>query len=185
MSNIVKIVLIAVGVVILIGAVFGAAWLGTSLAISGRADRGPALGPAPFAQPPIYYQRGYAPGMMGGTRGGLMGGPGLGWMADYRDEMETAIAEGLGLTEEEFEARLADGETPWQIAQDQGISAEDFRAILRDARASVIAQAVEDGVITQEQADRILSRMERGGFPVGPGWGDCPCVPEETPEDGN
>jgi hypothetical protein len=122
--------------------------------------------------------------MMRGGRGGMMGGlygPGPGWMADYHDEMEAAIAEGLGLTEEEFETRLANGETPWQIAQDQGISTEDFRTIMQDARASVIAQAVEDGVITQEQADRMLDRMEHGGFPWwGPGWDNRP---NDTPDD--
>ena len=173
MSKTVKIVAIVAGAIVMLGLVFGAAWLGTSLALGRLASRAPA-----FPMQPPAYGRGYPVGMMPGVRGGMIGGqygPQPRWMADYRDDMEAAIAEGLGLTEEEFEARLADGETPWQIAQDQGINAEDFRTIIQDARAQVIAKAVEDGVITQEQADRLLDRIERDGFfMMGPRWWNPP-----------
>ncbi|MCD4672673.1 MAG: hypothetical protein K8R77_08420 [Anaerolineaceae bacterium] len=46
------------------------------------------------------------------------------------DEMVTALVDLTGLSAEEVEARLADGETAYNIAISQGVSPEDFYAIL-------------------------------------------------------
>jgi hypothetical protein len=87
-------------------------------------------------------------------------------MAEYRDEMHAALAEALGLSVEDFEAKLASGETVWQIAEAQGVSAETLQAAMQAARADILKQAVADGVLTQEQADAMLSHMSARG-----GWG--------------
>ncbi len=113
-------------------------------------------------------------GMMGGgygrgMRGGYYGG---GWMADYRDEMHAAVAEALGLSVEELDAAMAEGQTMWQIAEEQGVDPEAIRDAMQDAREEAINQAVADGVLTQEQADWMLGRIvpgvESGAYRTGP-----------------
>ncbi len=153
--------------------------------------------PAAMAQEPDPTPIPWGPRGFGG-RGVMSGGYGL--MAPYQDVMHTAIAEALGLTVEEFNAALAEGKTLWQIAEEQGVSLEEVTAAKLEARADVLAQMVADGVITQEQADWMLSRMQaggayQGGFGPGmmggrgagrswggqggrgPGFEDCPYYP--------
>ncbi|MCI0578814.1 MAG: hypothetical protein L0332_23300 [Chloroflexi bacterium] len=88
-------------------------------------------------------------------------GDGLGLMAVDEADMHAAMAEALGLSLEEFEAALAEGKTPAILAQELGV---DF-AVVQDAmeavHAEALQQAVDEGLITQEQADWILSH--RGG----------------------
>jgi hypothetical protein len=105
-----------------------------------------------------------------GPRGGMMGGRGNGWMAEYQDEMHAAIAEELGLSVEEFETALASGQTVWQIAETQGISVETLQAAMLAARTDILAQAVADGVLTQAQADAMLAHMS-ARTTQGGGWG--------------
>ncbi|RME40575.1 MAG: hypothetical protein D6796_17045, partial [Caldilineae bacterium] len=85
--------------------------------------------------------------------------------------MHTAIAEALGLSVEEFDAARAEGQTLWQIAEAQGVDMADVRAAMDEVRAQAIQQAVDEGLITQEQADWMLQH-EPGG-PHGPGFGPC------------
>lgn len=114
---------------------------------------------------------------------GMMGGR---WNRGYRDQaspdsygpmhepMIAAMAEALNLTPEELEARHDAGETMWDIAQDLGLTQEQFQAAMIQARTEALSQAVADGTISQEQADWMLERMNRmgsGGY--GPGAGGC------------
>jgi uncharacterized membrane protein len=89
--------------------------------------------------------------------------------------MFDTAAEALGLTPEEFFAELHDGKTLAEIAEEQGVELEDvYDAMNADrvgAMREVIAQAVEDGSITQDQADWLLEGIERGFFPMGRGFG--------------
>jgi hypothetical protein len=91
-------------------------------------------------------------------------------MAEYQDEMHAAIAEALGLSVEEFDAALDSGQTVWQIAEAQGVSVETLQDAMQAAHADVLAQAVADGTLTQEQADAILSNIGTG-FATGGGRG--------------
>ncbi len=110
---------------------------------------------------------GYGQGMMGGYRGQ----DGTGILHDY---MIDAFANALGLTPEELESRLAAGETLWQIALSEGYSAEEFSQLWIEARTSALEEAVADGVITQEQADWMISRMQaRQAAGYHPGFGPC------------
>jgi len=111
-------------------------------------------------------------------RGGF--GPGMmGWAGDrefgpLHETMEAAIAEALGISAEELEAAHDEGKTAWDIAQEQSLSAEQFSAMMSEARSAALQQAVADGTITQEQADWMQSRwenMQANGF--GPGSGFC------------
>jgi hypothetical protein len=91
--------------------------------------------------------------------------------------MVTAFAEKLGLKVEDVNARLAAGETMYDIAIANGVKAEDFPALMVDVRTKALDAAVKDGVITQAQADWMKSRgFGRGGMMngYGNGTGACP-----------
>jgi hypothetical protein len=116
--------------------------------------------------------RGFGTGMMGGR--GLQIGRGAGIMHDY---MISAFAKAVGLTVEDVDTRLANGETPKEIAIAQGTAVADLPALWAQVRQAALDQAVADGVITQAQADRMLEHMnEYSGPGFGPGFGgnDCP-----------
>lgn len=125
-----------------------------------------------FAQtptPPV--SGGYGPGMMGGRGGHQMmgfGGPVDGSYGPMHESMVDSFAEALGLTPEALQSRLDEGETMWQVAESQGYDLETFRSLMLEARAKALQQAVEEGTITQEQADWMSQRMNRmGGFGSG------------------
>ena len=105
-----------------------------------------------------------APGASAGVGGG-----GVGWMHDY---VEEALAAKLGLTEAQVEEKLASGQTMYQIALDAGIAEADIPALLTEVHTVAFDKAVTDGVVTREQADFMLQRMQTNGF--GNGTGTCP-----------
>jgi hypothetical protein len=126
--------------------------------------------------------QGYGPGMMGGNgrgygRGygpGMMGGEGVGFMHDY---MVSAFADAVGLTQQQVEELLANGETMVEIATAQGISQDALPALITQVRTAALDQAVAAGVITRAQADLMLEHMNEymgPGFGPGFGAGDCP-----------
>lgn len=93
---------------------------------------------------------------------------GGGWMHDY---VEKALAAKLGLTEAQVEEQLAAGKPMYQIALDNGIKQEDLTDFLNGVHQDALAAAVKDGVISQQQADLMLQRMQnRGAY----GTGNCP-----------
>ena len=118
-----------------------------------------------FAQggtPPV---TGY--GHMGG---GMMGGRGgYGSYGPVHDYVEQALADKLGLIEEQIETELAAGKSMSQIALDHGIKQEDLATFLADVHKTAFAAAVKAGVMTQEQADFMLQRMAQNGY----NYGDC------------
>jgi len=155
----------------------------------------------PVAAPDAAYGRG---GMMGG-RGGMMAGGRGGMMSAYganvdqdgpmHDTMVAALAEKLGLSVEDINTRLANGETMYQIAASKGLSTADLQALMSDVRAKAIDEMVKDGTLTQEQADWM---KQRGGMMGGAGRGgmmggrgmhgtgagtnpDCPFGTQVTP----
>jgi hypothetical protein len=94
-------------------------------------------------------------GMMNGVDSGLL-----------HDGMIAVYAEKLGLTVAEIITRLANGETMAQIASSKGLTADQFQALMLDARSQAIDQAVKAGTLTQAQADAIKQRgagMMAGG----------------------
>jgi len=108
---------------------------------------------------------------------------------DQKDLTATA----LGITVEELQAAREEGKSPRDLMDELGISTEDFQAAMQAAHEAAIQQAVDDGVITQEQADLILkSEMNlspggHGGFPgSGGGMGQPggPGQPGQNPPGG-
>jgi hypothetical protein len=100
----------------------------------------------------------------------MMGQAGYGWMHDY---IEQALAAKLGLTEQQVEDQLAAGKPMYQIALDNGIKQEELANFMNEVHKDAFANAVEDGVMTQDQADWMLQRMQNM-FQNGYGPGNCP-----------
>jgi hypothetical protein len=104
-------------------------------------------------------------GAMGnGRRGGYQVNP-LNETQDgiLHDEMVAAFAEALGLTVDEINERLADGETMSEIALSTGMNYDEFIVLLNEIHEQVIDQVVGDGVMTQDQARLYLAREARAG----------------------
>ena len=95
---------------------------------------------------------------------------GYGWMHDY---IEQALAAKLGLTEDQVEEQFAAGKTMYQIALDNGIKQENLATFMNEVHKDAFARAVKDGVITQQQADWMLQRMQNM-YQNGYGPGNCP-----------
>ena len=100
----------------------------------------------------------------------MTGGRGYGSMHNY---VEQALAAKLGLTETQVEDQLAAGKPMYQIALDNGISQDALRNFMNEVHTDAFAKAVKDGVITQEQADWMLQRMQNT-YQNGYGAGNCP-----------
>ncbi len=97
-------------------------------------------------------------GMFGRRSGGPDGKRGDGRLSDY---FHAELAESLGITVADFEARMAAGETLVQIAVDLGIAPEDLPGLIQTARDEAIEQALADGVITQAQYNRMQQQYQR------------------------
>lgn len=132
-------------------------------------------------QTPQPYGQGFGWGMMGqgwhsdAGRGGMMAGRVDGEEGLMHDGMVAYFAEKIGLSVDAVEARLDAGETMWQIAQSQNVTAADFTALMQDARTAGIDAAVQSGLMTQEQADWMKQRWQNMPmFQEGFDPEDCP-----------
>jgi len=137
---------------ILAGAALAVVLLGAAVVVPAFADEPTPTPEVPFGG----HGRGF----------GLWGGS---WT------MFDAAAEALGLTPEEFFAELHAGQSLAEIAEEQGVEIEAVQdainAVQIEAMQEAIEQAVEDGCITQEQADWLLEGMDQGFLPIGRGFG--------------
>lgn len=111
-----------------------------------------------------YRVEGGEPGMRGGFR---LGTPGL-----FHEYMLDAFAEAVGLTPEQVQERIDAGETRWNIALSEGFTEEEIPDLLFSAHSEALQEMVVDGVITQEQADRMLERKTQR-YADGFGPGEC------------
>ncbi len=90
--------------------------------------------------------------------GGLRNGDGF-----LHDEMVAAMAGVFGMSTTDLEAALKEGKNMMDIAADKGMSIADFRTKMTDAMTKAINQAVSKGLITKEQGDFMLERMQQRG----------------------
>jgi hypothetical protein len=116
-------------------------------------------------------------GWYGGMHGGRFGGMHGDWYGEgeygpMHEYMFPAMAEALGISVDELEELHDSGQTMWQIAEELGLGEGEFGELMLTARAKALEQAVGDGVISQEQADWMLERMQQmwdgDGFYGGP-----------------
>lgn len=132
-------------------------------------------------QTPQAYSQGYGRGMMGqGWQSGTVGGGMMAGWADgdegpMHDGMVAYFAEKIGLSVDDVEARLDAGETMWQIAESQNVTAADFATLMQDARTAGLNAAVQAGLMTQEQAEWMNQRSQNMPmFQEGFDPEDCP-----------
>ncbi len=120
-----------------------------------------------------------------GGPGGRRGGP-----------QPEVLAEVLGLTVEELHEALSDGQSIAELAEAQGVALEDLVDALMASMLERIQQKVDDGRISQEQADEQITQMEEhmlqmlesgseqmpGGMNRGPrgGNGTAPSFPGQA-----
>jgi uncharacterized protein YidB (DUF937 family) len=119
-----------------------------------------AVGVAYAQSPSQGAGTGSGSGWMGGR--GSRGGMGAGNMSDndgiLHDYMIAAYAEKLNISVADLEARVDQGETMSQIALSTGLTVDQFRTLMVEARTQAIEQAVADGTLTQAQADWMSQR---------------------------
>lgn len=112
---------------------------------------------------------------------GMMWGGGYGPMHTYVVE---AFAAELDLTVDEVNTRLLKGETMYQIAIAEGVAEDQVAAVLTKIHTAAFDKAVADGVLSREQADWMLERMQymaQNGY----GFGNCPMHNGARPQDGS
>jgi hypothetical protein len=131
-----------------------------------------------FAQAPYPPSPDYPYGMMGGQYHGygMMGGYGMWGTGSYgpmHEYMVAALADALNLTPDEVQARIEKGETPWQIAQAQGLSDDQIQQLMLDAHDKALDKAVEAGLLTQDQAEWMDGHMESMWSGDFNGFGGC------------
>lgn len=111
----------------------------------------------------------------GGRGKGGFGGGIFGWERTDQWLVFDAAAEALGLTPEELFTELHAGKSLEEIAEEQGVDIEAVQDAMNasrtEARRQAIEQAVEDGRITQEQADWMLEGLDKGYSLGGRGFG--------------
>ncbi len=81
-----------------------------------------------------------------------------------------AVAEVIGIEVDDLRTQVRDGATLGDIAEANGVDSSEVVNVIVQAKQDRIAQAVEDGRITQEQADekaaeledRVTTRVEEG-----------------------
>jgi hypothetical protein len=92
---------------------------------------------------------------------GRFGGPGQrdgGLVGQY---MEAALADALDFSVEEFRTLKAEeGFNIADYAVEQDMTVEELQEWLRDVYTSAIDAALDDGAITQDQADRLYEHLE-------------------------
>lgn len=87
-------------------------------------------------------------------------------LSGYVDQ-QAIMAEALGLSVDELQAALEDGKSLRDLMEEKGLDAAALHEAQQAAYEKAIQAAVSDGVITQEQADQILSAGGDFGFPRG------------------
>lgn len=101
-------------------------------------------------------------GMMGGgvytdtmpMHSAMMGANGM------HEQVWTAIAKKLDLTYEQLTQAVQNGQTIAQLAEAKGVSLDELKEAAKGAIQTSLAGLVEQGVLTQEQADWMLDHMD-------------------------
>jgi len=107
--------------------------------------------------------------------------PGIGmrhWRARALGGIVKSVAETLNMTPREIVQDLRQGQSLAEIAQAKGVSIDTLKSAIVDAAKEKLDQAVADGKLTQDQADKIMTRLtdnidkivnwKRGGLGKGP-----------------
>ncbi|MCS5696558.1 Fis family transcriptional regulator [Desulfofundulus thermocisternus] len=72
----------------------------------------------------------------------------------------TLLAQALGMSKDELKAQLEEGKKIDDIAKEQGITIDQLREKMREAKTQAIQQAVKEGKISQDEADKLIQRLQ-------------------------
>jgi uncharacterized protein YidB (DUF937 family) len=78
---------------------------------------------------------------------------------ERREDRREAVADFIGLSQEDIRAAFEEGSTLAEVAADQGISEGDLTAFLIDYMSADIDEAVANGQLTQERGDAMKERL--------------------------
>ena len=95
-----------------------------------------------------------------GTTDGAYGG-GYGWHG-FQGEASVCsetVSELIGLTQEEICDQRAEGKSLVEIAAGQGVTEDELVAAIMAEKTEVVQARVDDGTLTQEQADLMFQQM--------------------------
>lgn len=87
---------------------------------------------------------------------------------NFNDDM----AKALGLTPDQLKSEFQSGKKLPQIIADQGLTPEQFHQKMLEIKKEALAKAVSEGKLTQEQADKIIQKMEQRRSGPAPGTGN-------------
>lgn len=115
-------------------------------------------------------------------------GLGLGRISSMRgyDYSSSVLKDKLGMTDKEITDGLNNGKTMYDLAKDKGMTADEYKAALIEAKTEAIDKAVSNGTITKEQGDSLKENIKnnigncisnpgsmRGNGARGNGRGQC------------
>ncbi len=89
-----------------------------------------------------------------------------------------AIAEALGVSVEELEDARMEGKTIFELAEELGVDLDDIRATMQATLEKAVQQAVEKGLISEDQAEKMFSHMAQWALRSRRGEGlpaECDC----------
>ncbi len=110
-------------------------------------------------------------GMMGGGNYGQMHGAMMA-AGGMHQQVWTAVAQKLGMTYDQLTQALQSGQTFAQLAATKGVSLDDLKQAAITAMKNSLAGLVQQGVITQAQADWMADHMDdMPMFNLGQGFG--------------
>ena len=102
------------------------------------------------------------------------------------DAMAAFIAEGLGISVDDLKSREAEGESLVEIGLSLGYDQEAILKLHAYARITALTQAVIEKVITQDQSDWLISRLDVGQYSANTGLctGDCTPMAQKMMRNG-
>jgi hypothetical protein len=108
------------------------------------------------------------------------------WVSDQplmHDAIVQALADVTGLSVEEIEERISQSERLVEIALEAGLDQATFFDLMQETREAVLAEALESGLITEEQYQQMQNRTREDRY--GGGFGGCHQFQGEGyPQDG-
>lgn len=88
---------------------------------------------------------------------------GYGFFAVDQESMHAMLADALGISLETLEEAFEQGETLSTLAETYNVDLETLLAVMEEAHAQALAEAIAAGDLTQEQADWMLERPSMRG----------------------
>jgi hypothetical protein len=132
------------------------------------------------------FAQGYGPG-----RNGTNAGTGIPMEVTLSNYMPAAMADVLGLSVDDVNAKLASGETFYTIALSMGYTTDQLPALMTSVRAEAIDLATAAGTISADQSSFLLGNQYGGNargygagtasmYSAGNGTGLCDgtCIPQ-------